>query len=61
MLQIMKRYDRVMTKITGVLVEMLFIWLQKYGPCVVFGNGKKILLSGGDVGNYGLLKTALLG
>jgi hypothetical protein len=37
--------DRVIMKITGVLVDMFVQFAPEvYGPCVVFENGKKTLM-----------------
>ena len=44
--------DRVMMKITGVLVDMLVQWSPEvYGPCVVFENGQRVLCVLGAEGN----------
>jgi hypothetical protein len=44
--------DRVVMKITGVLVNMLVdINLELYGPAVVLENRKKVLYVGGTKGH----------
>ena len=53
--------DRVMMKITGVLVDMLIqLAPEVYGPCVVFEKGKKTLYVEVLRAIYGLLQAALL-
>jgi len=53
--------NRVMMKITGVLVDMLVQLVSEvYGPCVVFENGKKTLYVEVLRAIYGLLQAALL-
>ena len=53
--------DRVMMKITGVLVDMLVqLFPEVYGPYVVFENGRKLLYVQVLRAIYGLLQAALL-
>ena len=53
--------DRVMMKITGVLVDMLVqLCPEVYGPYVVFENGRKLLYVQVLRAIYGMLQAALL-
>jgi hypothetical protein len=53
--------DRVVTKITGVLVDMLVnINPELYGPAVVLENQKKVLYVEVLKAIYGMLEAALL-
>ena len=53
--------DRVMMKITGVLVDMLVqMCPEVYGPYVVFENGRKVLYVQVLRAIYGMLQAALL-
>ena len=53
--------DRVMMKITGVLVNMLVqLSPEVYGPYVVFENGRKLLYVQVLRAIYGMLQAALL-
>ncbi|KAL7568952.1 hypothetical protein ACA910_000696 [Epithemia clementina (nom. ined.)] len=53
--------ERVMMKITGVLVDMLVkLAPEVYGPFVVFENGKKVLYVQVLKAIYGMLQAALL-
>ena len=53
--------DRVMMKITGVLVDMLVqLCPEVYGPFVVFENGRKLLYVQVLRVIYGMLQAALL-
>ena len=52
---------RVIMKITGVLVEMMVqLDPDKYGPCVVFEKGKKVVYIQVLRAIYGMLQAALL-
>ena len=53
--------ERVMMKITGVLVDMLVqLSLEVYGPYVVFENGQKVIYVQVWRAIYGMLQAALL-
>ena len=53
--------DRVIIKITGVLVDMLVNMApEEYGPHVVFENGKKVLYCQVLMALYGMLIAAIL-
>ena len=53
--------DRIIMKITGVLVDMLVeLAPEEYGPFVVIENGKKVLYVRILKALYGMLAAALL-
>ena len=53
--------EQVIMKITGVLVEMMVqLDPDKYGPCVVFEKGKKVVYVQVLQAIYGMLQAALL-
>ena len=56
-----KKGERVIMKITGVLVDLLVaIAPETYGPYVVFESGKKVLYAALMKAMYGQLIAALL-
>ena len=53
--------ERVITKITGVLVDLLIEMVPEvYVPCVVFENGRKVLYVQILISLYGILISSLL-
>ena len=56
-----KGKERVITKITGVLVNMLVeLNLELYGPYVVYEKGRKVLYIQVLRAIYGMLQASLL-
>ena len=61
MLEVKPGEERVMMKITGVLVDMLVqLSPEVYGPYVVFENGQKVIYVQVLRAIYGMLQAALL-